>query len=162
METNTQTTTEPIIAWDAQSHMHYERSPQWYSKAGILAVALTAYAIITGAWTFAIVILLCAAFAFLMRNERPKPKHIAIAMGGIKLEREFFAWQYVLGFWIILTPKYHELHFEVQAPRIRQLQILLPPGLDPADLRDLLQNFALELRDRKEPILDMIIRLCKI
>jgi hypothetical protein len=162
METNSNTTTEPILAWDAPMHMHYERSARWYSTAGMVAVGIAAYAIVTGAWTFAIVILLCTAFAYLMRNEKPKSMHIALSMAGIAFEKEFFVWQYISGFWLIRTPGFTELHFEVISPRTKQYQILLPAGLDPAELRGLLQNFSPELRDRKEPILDMIIRLCKI
>jgi len=150
---------EPILEWEAPSIPHHERSPRWYAVAGITVLVMAAYAIVTGSWTFAVVVLLSAGMYFLLRREKPASKAISILPQGVNLDGRFYAWGDLESFWLIPTPGYTELHIAQKSRSV----LIVQTGAVPTDVvRAALSQFIREDSDRHESLLDIFIRICKL
>lgn len=151
---------EPLIAWQAPSAAHHIRTRRWYVIAGLAVLAMAVYGIVTGAWTFTVVILLCGAMYVLLRGHTPPSRSIEIYEHGVRYERTFIRWQDIAGFWFAHAHDFTELHLTKKTDdeeiMIHVKDIELP------QLHTLLSHFTPELTDKKENLLDVIIRLCKL
>ncbi|MBI3336650.1 hypothetical protein HYZ98_03750 [Candidatus Peregrinibacteria bacterium] len=165
----TPTPTQPIVpppdfrplSWEALVTPAHERTKGWYVKGGIVIIILAAWGIITGAWTFSLVLLLIGGIYFLLQNSTPSSKRITIETRGVTFDGVFTPWTSLQSFWIIQTPTYSELHFKTK--NIRQSPIVIQTGFtDPNILRKTLSAFLPEDSNREEGVIDMIIRICKL
>ncbi|TSC58244.1 MAG: hypothetical protein Greene041619_675 [Candidatus Peregrinibacteria bacterium Greene0416_19] len=143
-------------------HPVHERAGHWYLFAGAALIAALLYGAITGAWTFAIVALLIAALYWLLRRSPPVTKVISIAAAGYTFDGGFTAWNDCEGFWIVRTPAYAELHIRRKTPGWNREVSIQTGDIDMARIRAQLSQFLEEQTDRKEYLIDRIIRLCKL
>lgn len=166
METNNNpasaaTKGELLLEWSARPYHVHERSERWYKAAGTVAVLIALYAILTGAWSFAIVILLSVAMYVLVHGHEPKEQSIALYDQGVFFRGRFTDWHDYKGFFLKKTPQYTELHL-VPANR-RMPRIALQTGaVDPQMIRQTLSVYVPQLSDAEESVLDMIIRSSKL
>ena len=159
--TQTENRLNPILAWSAPTLPTHERSPGWYLWGGIIALLLIAWGIISGSWTFSIVIALCAGLYFLIRSHTPEAKPFIIAYQGISFDRTFMSWDNLKSFWLLETPTYTELTITPKGHRMCIIHI--QTGLvDPQLIRMALSQFIPEDTDHEEGLLDIIIRICKL
>lgn len=153
-------TGDPMLAWNAPSTAHHIRSERWYAIGGIAVILMAAYGIITGAWTFTVVIVLCGAMYVLLRGHTPPLKSIAFWEQGLLYERMFVRWQDIEGFWFTYARDFTELHF---AKKTDEEEIMIHVrDVDVEELRRTLSHFAPELNNKKERLLDVLIRICKL
>jgi hypothetical protein len=152
--------TRPLLEWKAPSSAHHIRSERWYAIGGAAVIAMAAYGIITGAWTFTVVILLCGAMYMLLRGHAPPLKSIAMWEHGFLYERTFIRWEDIAGFWFIHAPDFSELHLQKKTDD--QTIMIHVRDVDFGELRAFLSHFAPEITDKKERLLDIIIRICKL
>lgn len=151
---------DPIVSWEAPSANHHIRSERWYVIAGITALAMAVYGIVTGAWTFTVVILLCGAMYVLLRGHTPATRVISLYEHGVRYERTFIRWQDIAGFWFVHAHDFTELHL---AKKTDDDEIMIHvKGIELQELHTLLSHFTPELTDKHEKLLDVIIRLCKL
>lgn len=163
--TDTQTFIESnqqiLATWQAPVLPRHERSPKWYAIGGVVVVIFAGYGIVTGSWPFTIVVLLCGAMYYLMRDHVSPEKTITIMDGGVQLEDLFTRWEDLSGFWILQTPEYAEVHFVPLAKR--RSDILIQTGhQNITDLRVLIGSHIPELTDKKETLLDALVRTAKL
>lgn len=152
-------TPQVLLQWDAPSKAQPQRSQQWYLTGGVIVIALAAYGIVTGDWSFSVVILLCAAIYVLLHGHLPERKEIAITGQGVFYDNAFYGYDDLRGFWLLRTPDALELH--VTAKRGRDL-VILTSNIDPLFIRSTLGKYLPEESDRRERLLDTIIRICKL
>lgn len=155
-----ETQKEPIVAWQAPSSAHHIRSDRWYTVGGIVVVLMAVYGIVTGAWTFSVVIMLCGAMYVLLRNHVPPLRSIEIYEHGVRYEDAFMRWEDITGFWFIHAHDFTELHLEKKTDN-REIVIHVR-GIELESLRTLLSHFTPELTEKKERLLDVFTRLCKL
>lgn len=161
-QTNTPTPPDEILMlWQAPIMPNHARSQRWYLIAGILALTLIAYAILTGAWTFAIVVLLSSGMYFLLRDHKHPKETIAITSSGVQVRSRFLRWQDIGGYWLVYAADYTELHFTPKDPKARDLKIQTGDQ-SIADLKTVLNGFVPELTDKHESLIDFFIRICKL
>lgn len=128
---------------------------------GGVVIAGAAYGILTGSWSLTVVILLCGAMYYLMRDHVPPLKTISIRESGVMLEERFVRWEDLSGFWFLPTPEYIELHIVPKAAR--QSDILIQTGsADLQQIRLLIATHIPELIEKREGFLDVLIRLAKL
>jgi len=129
--------------------------------AGLVVIGLMAYAIITLAWTFLVVIVL-AAIVYGLVHHKPHPQHtVSIMEKGIRWNKRMVPWEDCEGFWMLQGPGYVELHIEVKKGLSRHLTVQTGTN-DPLQIHGLLSQFMPFLADRRENILDAILRICKL
>lgn len=150
-----------LASWKAPVLPNHERTTRWYTVGGVMVLIGVVYGIITGSWPLAIVILLCGAMYYLMRDHVPPEKTITLTSGGVLLEQAFTRWEDLAGFWILETPGYNEIHFVPKAKRASD--ILIQTGAqDLTQLRMLIAPYISELKDKKESFLDALARTAKL
>jgi hypothetical protein len=152
---------EILLGWKATTIPVHERSKRWYLIGGSLLLAGVVYGILSGAWSFSVVLVLCGAMYFLLRNHVPEPKTIAIAREGVLFDGTFTRYEDLAGFWIIETPGYHELHI---SPKIRRRgEIVIQTSDIPSNqIRATVGQFLEEVKEKKESLVDILIRICKL
>ncbi len=164
MDTNTPADTPApvtLLEWSAPVRPHANRSPRWYAIGGAVVLTGAAYSIITGAWSLAIVILLCGGLYFLIRDHVPELKRIQMREDGLTFDTEDLSWSECKDFWIISSPRGNELHI-TRTARLKPQIILQTGDIALPVLRTVLSRFLKEQADRQESLIDTISRLCKL
>lgn len=160
MPEQTPTTEQVVATWHAPVHATVERDKRWYVIGGVVTVLLATYAIFTGAWTFAIVVLLCAGMYVLTHDHSFGDETATVTSTGVQIAQRFLRWEDMQGFWFLSTPAYTELHI---VPSRRQPDMVIQTGAQDVQLlRTALSEHTTELIDKREHLLDVIIRLCKL
>ncbi|MBT5468497.1 hypothetical protein HOK40_02275 [Candidatus Peregrinibacteria bacterium] len=157
---NTHIPTEtPILEWKAPQHLHHERSRGWYILAILFVAACFAYSVYTSAWSFTGILFLVTILYWQVHEEAPQEKTIRIWESGYGFNDSFIPWTSCDGYWILKGHGYYELHIEKKNGYETKIQI---GEFDPYDIHDTLSSLLPELNDRKERVLDTIIRICKL
>jgi hypothetical protein len=150
-----------LLGWQATTVPVHQRTKRWYVTAGSLLLAGIAYGIITGAWSFSVVLVLCGALYFLLRNHVPDAKIIAFTPDGVLFDQQSLAYADIDGFWIIETPAYNQLH--IRPKNRRKPDVVMQCGDTPtASVRSVLGQYCQEMKDKKETLVDILIRICKL
>lgn len=152
---------EPLLTWQATTHVVHERGMKWYIAAGIVLLAGIAYGLYSGAWSLIVVLVLCGLMYGMLHNHVPALKTIVISEEGVKLDDKFERWDQFKGFWIIETPINSELHI---APKNRKQDeiIMQLNGVQPELVKQVLGPLTEEIREKKETLIDKFIRICKL
>lgn len=149
------------LEWQAQSHPDHERGDRWYMVGGAICGLMVVYGIFSNAWSMSLVFGFIPALYYLVRNAAHMQHTIRILDLGVEFDGKLYAWGELKEFWIFAGPGYHELHIaKMKKPHA---EIVIQTGsIDPYVLRDLLGQFIPQIADRRERLLDAIIRFCKI
>jgi hypothetical protein len=160
MDTNTQSNPADL-QWQAPRIPNHERGKTWYMIGGGAIIAMAAYGLISGAWSFAIVILLCGAMYFLVRDHSFGNSTCTINDLGVQIDEIFTPWSDIAGYWFLQLPTYTEIHFSMKRPHSSDLRIQIG-SLSPNDMRTFIRDKSVELTDKGEGFLDMLLRLTKL
>lgn len=152
-------TEEPILEWQAPQHLHHERTRTWYIIAALFIIACLGYSVYTAAWTFTAVLIIMTVLFLHVHQEAPQEKRMRIWQKGYALGDTFVNWNSCVGYWILKGHDYYELHIEKKNGYETKIQI---GESDPYQIHDTISLLIPELPDRKERVLDTIIRICKL
>ena len=148
-----------LMSWEAPIVRHHERSTQWYAVSGVIVLVGAVYGILSGAWTFTLVILLIGGVTYLLRGAKPPKKHVGITPTGIAVGENFTSFADLASFSLLQTPGHLELHF---TRKTQGKPIVIQAGMqDPMSLRMVLSQLLPE-EEKTENILDIIFRICKL
>ncbi|MFA5273091.1 MAG: hypothetical protein WC353_02925 [Candidatus Peribacter sp.] len=151
--------THILISWTAPEKPPHNRGMRWYLCAGLFAALLLAYAVYTQAWTFAFVIVLLALIYGLMHSKPPITHTVQISSQGLQWDRHLYPWSDLRSFWMLQGPGYVELRIG----RNNRSDLIVQTGdCTPADIASVLSQFITPVFDRRESILDYLIRICKL
>jgi len=160
LNTNTEST-GILLQWTAPEKPTHIRGKRWYVGAGLVLAALTAYAVLTEAWSFIVVIVLMAVVYGLV-HRKPHPQHtVIVTEQHLQWDKRTIPWNDCEGFWMLQGPGYVELHIELKTGRKRHLTVQTGTN-DSQQMHTLLAQFMPFLADRHENILDAIFRICKL
>lgn len=149
----------PIIEWEAPQHLHHERTRSWYILAGIFVAACLGYSVYTAAWTFTAVLIIMTIVYLHVHEEAPTKKKMRMWNKGYAIGDNFVNWNSCVGYWMMKGDGYYELHIEKKNGYEAKIQI---GKNDPYKIHDVISTLTPELPDRKERLLDTIIRICKL
>ena len=159
MNKHTHPSEDPILEWTAQQHAHYERGRTWYIAATCIVIALVGYSIWTRAWTFTVLIIALTGLYWKMHTDEPPKKQMRIWKRGFAINNDFNDWNNCKGYWIFRSKDYAELHIE----KGNNSEVKIQTGnISSYVVHETLAPLLEELTDRKEHILDTIIRICKL
>lgn len=150
---------DPIIEWKAPEHHRPERGKLWYIVATLFVVLCVFYSLHTKAWTFSALILVVTGLYWKLHKEDPRLKHVRIYTRGFGIDDTFTEWVDCHGYWICQHGDYYQLHVEKKSGARINIQL---GHDDPYALHAVLEALAPELTDRRERLLDTIIRICKL
>ena len=151
----------PIIEWQAPSRITHKRTQGWYMSASIVTLAMIVYGILTGAWSFSVTIAILAGLFYLIRNEPHALHTIRILPLGIEFDGITHGWNEWKDFWMLASPDHCELHVE-PVKYLKHELIIHTGNVNPLLIRDTLSQFLPQNPQKKERLLDAIIRFCKL
>lgn len=151
----------PILVWSAPSRPPHARDRKWYAIAGSIAALVLIYALFTQAWTFAVVIVLLAVLYGVLHGKSHPLHSIRITEQALYWDSKTIPWRDLEGFWMLQGQGYVELHVEYRQAGKERL-VILTGDMPPADIAAALGRFLPSFADRREKLLDYIIRICKL
>ncbi len=150
-----------LLQWSAPSHHNHDRSTRWYITGGIIVLLVSAYGILTGAWSLTLVTLLVGGSYYLVRREVTPMREIRIEIDGVQFEDSFTPWNQCGDFWLVQTPLFTDLHITRKGKFKGDIRIQTA-DIDPTLIRTTVSQFIPLRADQKERLMDVIIRLCKL
>lgn len=152
-----------VFAWGVNEYEKHTRSKRWYVMAGLLGAALLLYAVISGNYLFALVVVLFGIILFLQDVQAPLKVSVAITETGVVVGSKFYPFSEFKNYWIIYQPpEVKNIYFATNSIVKHRLQIPLRDN-DPRPIRDFLNQFIVEdLEQEQEPLSDRLGRLFKI
>jgi hypothetical protein len=152
-----------LYSWDYESKPHYTRGLAWYVGMGIAGVFLLLYAVFSGNFLFALIILMFALIIYLSIITGPDIKTCAITETGLLCGKTFYPYQALDRFWFAYDPPIVKKLYIVQKGRFSPLITLQLEQQNPNKIREQLGQFMREDLDRgEEPLSDVIGRMLKI
>ncbi|MDD5041343.1 MAG: hypothetical protein PHX87_03675 [Candidatus Peribacteraceae bacterium] len=153
------TDTHILLEWTAPERPPHNRGKRWYLIAGAVAILFLAYALFTQAWTFAVVIVLLGVIYGLIHGKPPITHTVQISSQGLQWDKHLIPWSDLNSFWMLQGAGYVEVHIERKKAGSLQVQTGNNP---PLEIASALSQFLPIISDRRETILDYIIRICKL
>jgi hypothetical protein len=149
------------LSWTAPKYAKHERSSRWYSVAGIVVATAITYGIISGNMLLSLIVGLIAGLYLIIQDADHALHTITIHETGVEYDGQFYGWGDCTEFWILRSPHYYELHIALKS-RFKGDLCIQTGEMDPYLIRDRLVEGIPQTVQRKEKILDAIIRFCKL
>ena len=138
-----------FIRWSVLEYEDRPKTRDWFWAIGIIAVCGFIASIIYKNYLFAILILLSTVVILMFSVRKPEQVEVEIGPRGIKVKNNFYAYQNLKGFAVVVEPEEKTLLLE--SGRIFLPIIAVPLGeTDPEKLRYFLSSFV-EEKNIKEP-----------
>lgn len=150
------------ISWSFPEYERHHRGRGWFVGAGIIWMGLCAFAILTGNFLFASILIIIAGIIASQHYHHPLTVDFTISPDGISLQQRLFSWKELSVFWIIYEPpEVKNLYFEFKGVRPR-LKIPLHDQ-NPLEVREALKRYLEEdLEKENEPLTDAMGRMFKL
>lgn len=152
---------EALLEWEASEYAHYEKGRTWYLIAGVLALAVIGYAIVSESYMEAVAMALLAGVVYLYSHELPSRHRIQVNKLGVQVGEQFFPYTVIRSFWLVLTPELRQLHLETTV-RFGQILTIQLEDTDPILVRKVLAMEVQEASGRSEGFIDKLARLLKL
>lgn len=149
---------EELYAWETWDKPPLPRSKWWYISAGVIAIGLVIYAVLTANYLFGLIILMIGITMLVIGMKEPRRVPVHITNLGVVFADEFYPFKDMKDFSIVYDPP------EVKALYIDFKRIthpLVSIDLDEANpnaVRELLLQFVMENMDREEEHFSDVLR----
>ncbi len=100
---------EDSISWEILTHVHKERTNDWYWALGLIAVVGAALSIWLGNFLFGVLILLCAGSIGALAMRGPREHNVEIDSRGISVDGTLYPYRALKSFWVDANPEYPRL-----------------------------------------------------
>ena len=100
---------EETISWEVLTHVHRERTNDWYWALGLIAVVAAGLSIWLGNLLFGILILLCAGSIGALAMRGPREHSVEINSRGISVDGTLYPYRTLKSFWVDANPEYPRL-----------------------------------------------------
>ncbi len=152
-------TGEILQEWTIQEYEQPERGAPWYVVMILLGMSIVAYALFTGNFLFALIIILFAIILFLRAHQEPAQVRFQITDLGVTVGSRFYPYLELEDFYLIYNPP--EVKTLFLHPKSVWRPILRVPLLDknPLEVKHSLREFLPEnMEKEEEPLSDKFAR----
>ncbi|HRY63395.1 MAG TPA: hypothetical protein P5267_02225 [Patescibacteria group bacterium] len=151
------------ISWSFPEHEKYDRSRRWYITAGVIGIILLAYALLSGNWLFALIIIMVAMVMFINHHSAARQIEFVIDHEGIRLGARQYKYSEIKNFWLVYDPKIAKKIFFVFKSSTRPILIVPIDQENPVNIRSFLRQYLEEdLEQEAEPFSEAMGRILKI
>lgn len=152
-----------IVSWETWEYPKHSRSRWWYLSAGGLGLLLLLFAVTSGSYMFAVIILMIGLIFFLSHLHEPIRLTVQVTGEGVKIGGHFYPFSEIKNFSIIYKPPAVKLLYLDFVNAFRPLISISLEDVDPNAVRTALLPFVFEDLDRTdETMSDLIARLYKL
>jgi len=153
---------DALFGWYAPEYIRYERSWKWYVLAGVVDAVLIGYALWTGSWSMALVLVVLAFVVVLELRRKPDLTIVVVSHWGIQFGDLKIPFTDVKRFWIHHHPPHvDELRLQIQSRVHPEVTIPLH-GTNPSLIRQYLVTQVPEWEGKEMSLLDVIARLLRL
>ncbi|PJC01958.1 MAG: hypothetical protein CO073_02010 [Candidatus Komeilibacteria bacterium CG_4_9_14_0_8_um_filter_36_9] len=154
---------QTIFAWTVPEYTDYTRSKTWYIVAGIVAVLLLVYSVMTGNLLFGIIILIAAITIYYLDNNKPVEVDIIITDKGLIVDDKYHLFLEISNFYIIHEPpEVDNLFIEFNNILRPRISIALS-GQNHGEIKEFLKKHLRENMEKQgEPITEALGRFFKL
>jgi hypothetical protein len=154
---------QDTFAWEAPDREVRERGPRWYFIMSAVALAFVIFAVATGNFLFAFIVLLAAIILVLAGNQAPEKVLIQIGKNGVVVDGQLYEFKDVASFAIVYHPPETKiLYLDSKKPWKPRLRLFLEDQ-NPLEIRTHLKAYIEEDLDlQEEHASDILARLLKI
>lgn len=151
---------EVLHEWSVPEYEQHLRNTSWYIFMGILGFAFIAYAILSGNFLFALIIVLFAIIVFLQSHQEPIIIPFQITDLGLVVNNRFYTFSEFDKFYVIFNPDDDAKMLYVETHSLSRPTIRVPlMDMDPNEIRMTLREFIEEdIEKEEEPFSDMVGR----
>lgn len=151
------------ISWTFPEYPRYARGFFWYLITMTVGIGLLLYALITGNFLFALIILMFALVIYMAATSHPADVKLSITEEGIELGGMFYPYREIRHFWFIYEPPHvKNLYIDFKSSLRPRLTVDLMDR-NPNDVRRALSRYVTEdLTEEDEPLSELLGRMFKI
>lgn len=133
------------ISWEVLTHVHRERTNDWYWALGLSAVVAAALSIWLGNLLFGVLILLCAGSIGALAMRGPREHNVTIDPRGLSVDGTLYPYRALKSFWVVDDPEYLRLYITTRG-------IITPHMMFPLESQEHAQVVHAYLVDRLEEV----------
>lgn len=151
-------------SWKFPEVVSYNRTKRWYYIAGVFWLFCFGYAILTGNFMFAGIMVMGSFVYFYSQSEASKDIVFNITEEGIEVGRHSYLYKELSAFWIVYEPSENvkTLYFDFKNKLYTSLSVPLM-GQNPLSVREILLRYLPEdLQKEEEPMSDIFNRAIKL
>jgi len=150
---------EVLHEWTIAEYENHQRNLFWYIFMLVTGLLLVGYALFSGNFLFALIIILFAIIMFLQSQQHAPRMPFRICELGVIINNRFYSYRELKDFYVVYNPpEIKTLFLETNSSLRPQLRIPLM-DVDPNEVRFTLREFLPEdVEKEEEPISDMIAR----
>lgn len=127
--------------WEFPEFVIVKRSRTWHLVSFIVLALLVTYAVATMNFLFAMILALCAFILIYQYFQRPRQIPVIIAEDGIIVDKQFYPYKILRGFYVIYEPPHSKfLYLEFKNKLRNNLPVPLEE-MNPIKVRDALLNY---------------------
>lgn len=89
------------LKWQVPEYPQYERGRFWYVGAAIIGVALLIYAVVTGNFLFALIVVFGVVISVASSWHPPKIVELRLYEEGVKLNDMYYPWEKFQSYWVV-------------------------------------------------------------
>lgn len=151
-----------LIIFRAPEYLHHEKSLVWFVVAGLIALILVVYGLMSDGWTFSIAVIVFAGAYYSFSRHKPPVVDIKISKMGIKIGGHAFPYNRLKIFWIVYDPPFvNKLYLRTNSALHPDIFVSLE-NADVCEVRRVLSKHLAELTNKHEPFSDTLVRLFKL
>jgi hypothetical protein len=98
-----------VISWEVLTHVHRERTNDWYWAVGLSAIVAAGISIWLGNLLFGVLIILCAGSLGALAMRGPREHTVEIDSRGIAVDGTLYPYRTLKSFWVDDNPEYPRL-----------------------------------------------------
>lgn len=152
-----------LVSWETWEYPKHDRSPLWYLIAGVIAVLLILFALFTGSFPFAVIILMTGIIIFLSHLREPERIMVHITSNGVIIGHHFYAYKEIRDFSIVYDLPQAKLLYLDFFGRLHPLMSIPLEEVNPNEVREALMPYAVEnLQRDEETLTDVLARIFRI
>jgi hypothetical protein len=150
-------------SWVFPEYPRYERGFVWFLVVLLIGVGLLLYALISGNFLFAIIILMFALVIYMAAAGEPADVRFSVTEEGVELGRSFYPYKEIRNFWFVYEPPHvKNLYIDFKSSVQPRLTIDLRDQ-NPNEVRRALSRYLVEdLNEEDEPLSELLGRMFKI
>jgi hypothetical protein len=151
------------LRWSFKEFRQVKRTRTWWILAGLIIVGLATWAVLTGNFLFALILLIGSVIFINESRRQPRRLECQITTLGVVVGKKFWRWSELTSFWIAYhPPETANLYVVPKNPLDPRVTILLNQT-NPVTVRDLLTKYIIEDLTREDiPTSEALSRLLKL
>ena len=79
------------ISWQAREYIHHPKGTVWYAGLGILVLALLIFAIVSSAWTFAVLVIVMGIALGVTAARQPQVLHYTLTPSTLQIDNKTYS-----------------------------------------------------------------------